>query len=64
VERIRDVVPGAAVTVRHAGLACLDGPGQFTGAPTELPIYRSARNHDDAVRLWVLSEQQAQVTFA
>jgi NAD(P)-dependent dehydrogenase (short-subunit alcohol dehydrogenase family) len=41
-----------------------DGPGQFTGAPTELPIYRSARNRDDAVRLWVLSEQLAHVTFA
>jgi hypothetical protein len=41
-----------------------DGPGQFTGAPTELSIYRSARNRDDAVRLWVLSEQLAHVTFA
>jgi hypothetical protein len=41
-----------------------DGLGQFTGGPTELPIYRSARNADDAARLWTLSEQLAQVTFA
>jgi hypothetical protein len=40
-----------------------DGPGQFTGGPTELPIYRSARKRDDAVRLWELSEQLASVTF-
>lgn len=41
-----------------------DGPGQFTGGPTELPIYRSARKRGDAVRLWELSEQLANVTFA
>jgi NAD(P)-dependent dehydrogenase (short-subunit alcohol dehydrogenase family) len=41
-----------------------DGPGQFTGGPTELPIYRSACKRDDAVRLWELSEQLANVTFA
>jgi NAD(P)-dependent dehydrogenase (short-subunit alcohol dehydrogenase family) len=41
-----------------------DGLGQFTGGPTELPIYRSARNPDDAARLWTLSEQLAHVTFA
>jgi NAD(P)-dependent dehydrogenase (short-subunit alcohol dehydrogenase family) len=41
-----------------------DGPGQFTGGPTELPVYRSARKRDDAVRLWTLSEQLAHVTFA
>jgi NAD(P)-dependent dehydrogenase (short-subunit alcohol dehydrogenase family) len=41
-----------------------DGLGQFTGAPTELPIYRSALERDDAVRLWELSERLADVTFA
>jgi NAD(P)-dependent dehydrogenase (short-subunit alcohol dehydrogenase family) len=41
-----------------------DGVGQFTGGPTELPIYRSARNPEDAVRLWDVSEQLAGVTFA
>jgi hypothetical protein len=40
-----------------------DGPGQFTGRPTELPIYRSARSRNDAARLWELSEQLADVTF-
>jgi hypothetical protein len=41
-----------------------DGIGQFTGGPTELPIYRPARKRDDAARLWELSEQLAHVTFA
>jgi NAD(P)-dependent dehydrogenase (short-subunit alcohol dehydrogenase family) len=38
--------------------------GADTGGPTELPISRSARNADGAARLWTLSEQLAQVTFA
>ncbi|MBF9127811.1 SDR family oxidoreductase [Plantactinospora sp. S1510] len=41
-----------------------DGFGQFTGGPTELTIYRSARNEADAVRLWDLSERLARVEFA
>lgn len=41
-----------------------DGFGQFTGGPTELPIYRSAREEADAVRLWDLSERLARVEFA
>ncbi|MGC4877761.1 SDR family oxidoreductase [Micromonospora sp. DT43] len=40
-----------------------DGPGQFTGAPTELAVYRSARDTDDAVRLWTVSENLAGVAF-
>ncbi|MEW2382718.1 SDR family oxidoreductase [Micromonospora sp. NPDC047707] len=41
-----------------------DGLGQFTGGPTELAVYRSARNDADAARLWTVSEQLAQVEFA
>ncbi|MBE1490433.1 SDR family oxidoreductase [Plantactinospora soyae] len=41
-----------------------DGFGQFTGGPTELAIYRSARDQADAVRLWDLSERLAGVDFA
>ncbi|ASW56209.1 SDR family oxidoreductase [Plantactinospora sp. KBS50] len=41
-----------------------DGFGQFTGGPTELAIYRSARDTADAARLWTVSEQLAQVAFA
>jgi NAD(P)-dependent dehydrogenase (short-subunit alcohol dehydrogenase family) len=41
-----------------------DGFGQFTGGPTELTIYRSARDEADAVRLWDLSERLARVEFA
>ncbi|MDH6462706.1 NAD(P)-dependent dehydrogenase (short-subunit alcohol dehydrogenase family) [Micromonospora sp. A200] len=41
-----------------------DGFGQFTGKPTELAVYRSARSADDAARLWALSEQLVGVTFA
>jgi NAD(P)-dependent dehydrogenase (short-subunit alcohol dehydrogenase family) len=32
-----------------------DGIGQFTGGPAELRIYRSARDQDEATRLWSLS---------
>jgi NAD(P)-dependent dehydrogenase (short-subunit alcohol dehydrogenase family) len=41
-----------------------DGVGQFTGSPTDLKIYRSARDRADAARLWTLSERLAGVTFA
>lgn len=41
-----------------------DGLGQFTGAPTELAVYRSARSEADAARLWTLSERLAGVEFA
>ncbi|MGI5212827.1 SDR family oxidoreductase [Plantactinospora sp. CA-290183] len=41
-----------------------DGLGQFTGGPTELSIYRSARNEADAARLWDVSERLARVRFA
>lgn len=41
-----------------------DGIGQFTGGPTELAVYRSARSEADAARLWTLSERLAGVEFA
>jgi NAD(P)-dependent dehydrogenase (short-subunit alcohol dehydrogenase family) len=41
-----------------------DGIGQFTGAPTELPIYRSARDTSEAARLWDYSLALAGVSFA
>ncbi|WP_346535465.1 SDR family oxidoreductase [Micromonospora sp. DPT] len=40
-----------------------DGLGQFTGGPTELAVYRSARDDGDAARLWTVSEQLAKVEF-
>jgi NAD(P)-dependent dehydrogenase (short-subunit alcohol dehydrogenase family) len=40
-----------------------DGLGQFTGAPTELAVYRSARSTDDAARLWAVSEQLVGVEY-
>ncbi|MET7670025.1 SDR family oxidoreductase [Micromonospora luteifusca] len=40
-----------------------DGLGQFTGRPTELAVYRSARNTDDAARLWTVSEGLVGVRF-
>ncbi|MEU8165942.1 SDR family oxidoreductase [Micromonospora sp. NPDC049004] len=40
-----------------------DGLGQFTGAPTELAVYRSARSTQDAARLWAVSEQLVGVRF-
>ncbi|WP_116076800.1 SDR family oxidoreductase [Asanoa ferruginea] len=36
-----------------------DGIGQFTGAPTELPVYRSARDEAEAARLWDYSLRAA-----
>ena len=41
-----------------------DGIGQFTGAPTELPVYRSARDEAEAARLWDYSLRLAGVEFA
>ncbi|RKR91610.1 NAD(P)-dependent dehydrogenase (short-subunit alcohol dehydrogenase family) [Micromonospora pisi] len=41
-----------------------DGLGQFTGGPTELGVYRSARSEADAARLWTVSERLARVDFA
>jgi NAD(P)-dependent dehydrogenase (short-subunit alcohol dehydrogenase family) len=41
-----------------------DGWGQFTGSPTELALYKSARSQADASRLWQLSERLTGVTFA
>ncbi|MCX5087603.1 SDR family oxidoreductase [Streptomyces sp. NBC_00365] len=41
-----------------------DGLGQFTGGPTELAIYKSARSEADAARLWQISERLTGVTFA
>ncbi|MET8123806.1 SDR family oxidoreductase [Micromonospora sp. NPDC005189] len=40
-----------------------DGWGQFTGAPTELALYRSARGTGDAARLWTVSERLVGVEF-
>ncbi|MFF3466656.1 SDR family oxidoreductase [Streptomyces sp. NPDC001984] len=41
-----------------------DGLGQFTGGPTQLAIYKSARNEADAARLWEIAERLTGVTFA
>lgn len=40
-----------------------DGLGQFTGGPTELEIYKSARSEADAARLWQISERLTGLTF-
>ncbi|MEV1156732.1 SDR family oxidoreductase [Micromonospora chokoriensis] len=40
-----------------------DGLGQFTGAPTELAVYRAARDTGDAERLWTISERLVGVEF-
>jgi hypothetical protein len=41
-----------------------DGFGQFTGGPTELAVYRSARDEAEAARLWDYSLDLAGVEFA
>lgn len=40
-----------------------DGFGQFTGGPTGLRIYKSARSANDATRLWQISERLTGVFF-
>jgi NAD(P)-dependent dehydrogenase (short-subunit alcohol dehydrogenase family) len=40
-----------------------DGLGQLSGGPTELAIYKPARNEADAARLWDVSERLAGVEF-
>jgi hypothetical protein len=40
-----------------------DGLGQFTGAPTELTVYRAARDEAAAARLWDVSERLTGVGF-
>ncbi len=41
-----------------------DGIGQFTGGPTELAIYRSARDTAETARLWDYSLRLAHVEFS
>ncbi|MEV4627230.1 SDR family oxidoreductase [Micromonospora sp. NPDC049523] len=41
-----------------------DGFGQFTGGPTELAVYKPARDAADAARLWDVSERLAGVEYA
>ncbi|WP_344653713.1 SDR family oxidoreductase [Cryptosporangium japonicum] len=41
-----------------------DGLGQFTGAPTELAIYRSARDSAEAAELWNRSVEATGLEFA
>lgn len=48
---------------RGGGFYGPDGFGQFTGDPTELAVYRSARGEADAARLWAVSERLAGVEF-
>ncbi|MFD5854704.1 SDR family oxidoreductase [Streptomyces chartreusis] len=55
-----------AATSPHAEGGRLYGPdgiGQFTGGPTELAVYRSARGEADAARLWRVSEDLTGVEF-
>jgi hypothetical protein len=40
-----------------------DGLGQFTGAPTELTVYRPARDEAGAAWLWDVSERLTGVEF-
>ena len=40
-----------------------DGLGQFTGGPTELAVYRPARDEAAAAQLWDVSERLAGVEF-
>lgn len=40
-----------------------DGFGQFTGSPTQLALYKSARSAADAERLWQVSERLTGVSF-
>lgn len=40
-----------------------DGLGEFTGGPTELRVYKSARGEADAARLWEISESLTGVTY-
>ncbi|MEU8207063.1 SDR family oxidoreductase [Streptosporangium sp. NPDC049046] len=64
----RGALPGlyAATDPRARGgrLYGPDGFGQFTGDPTELPIYKPARDEAAAARLWDVSERLARVEFA
>jgi hypothetical protein len=55
-----------AATSPEAKGGAFYGPSGFahlTGAATEQAVYRSARNQDDAERIWDLSERLAHVSF-
>jgi NAD(P)-dependent dehydrogenase (short-subunit alcohol dehydrogenase family) len=41
-----------------------DGLGQFTGGPTELAVYKRARDEAAAARLWEIAERLTGVAFA
>ncbi|MER5649403.1 SDR family oxidoreductase [Streptosporangium sp. NPDC002524] len=49
---------------RGGGFYGPDGLGQFTGGPTELAVYKPARDEAAAARLWDVSERLARVEFA
>lgn len=49
---------------RGGGFYGPDGLGQFTGGPTELTVYRAARDEAAAARLWEVSERLTGVEFA
>ncbi|MGP4052012.1 SDR family oxidoreductase [Streptomyces sp. 2A115] len=56
-----------AATSPEAGGGLLYGPdgfGQFTGSPTQLAIYKSARSEETAARLWRVSERLTGIEFA
>ncbi|MEV0220950.1 SDR family oxidoreductase [Streptomyces sp. NPDC050704] len=56
-----------AATSPEAGGGHLYGPdgfGQFTGSPTQLAIYKSARSEAAAARLWQVSERLTGIEFA
>ncbi|MCM0676181.1 SDR family oxidoreductase [Micromonospora phytophila] len=55
-----------AATSPHARGGAFYGPdgfGQFTGGPTELAVYRAARDESDAARVWDVSQRLARVEF-
>ena len=55
-----------ASTSPQAEAGCFYGPGGFahtTGAPARQELYKPARDHEEAVRIWEISQQLAGVEF-
>jgi NAD(P)-dependent dehydrogenase (short-subunit alcohol dehydrogenase family) len=56
---------GLAGRLARAGaeLCCRSGPGQLSGGPAGLTVYKPARNEADAARHWTVPERLAGVEF-
>jgi NAD(P)-dependent dehydrogenase (short-subunit alcohol dehydrogenase family) len=63
-EGVQPILYAATGSESHGGgFYGPNGIGEFTGRPTELHVYRSARDAEAAAKLWAVSEQLTRMRF-